>query len=127
MTPEDVSHWPFFEPRHRALADQLGAWSAGGGDPRAVLRALGEAGLLGWAIPDSLAPGRLDCRGLFLIRERLAAADAGADRLLLSQARGAAALLLCGAPEQRAQLAAARAGDVMLGLAEPGSAGVLAL
>src|SRR6185312_5079937 len=108
----DPLDWPFFAPRHRALAASLQQWSAAAvlpADAGGLLAALGEAGWLAEAVPED---GQLhDCRALFLVRETLAARDARADRALLAQAMAAAPLLFAGSPEQRAQLAAARRGS----------------
>jgi len=109
---EDPLDWPFFAPRHRALAARLQQWSAAAvlpADAAGLLAALGDAGWLAEAVPED---GQLhDCRALFLVRETLAARDARADRALLAQAMAAAPLLFAGSLEQRAQLAAARRGS----------------
>jgi alkylation response protein AidB-like acyl-CoA dehydrogenase len=109
---QDPLDWPFFAPRHRALAASLRHWSAAPvlpADAASLLAALGEAGWLAEAVPED---GQChDCRALFLVRETLAACDARADRALLAQAMAAAPLLFAGSPEQRAQLAAARRGS----------------
>lgn len=108
----DPLDWPFFAPRHRALAARLQQWAAQAvlpSDSAARLAALGEAGWLAEAIPDG--SDGYDCRALFLVRETLAACDAGADRALLAQAMAAGPLLLAAAPEQRARLAEARRGS----------------
>src|SRR5215469_11871847 len=97
--------WPFFTPRHRELAERLGAWREAPRDGAALLGELGA----GWLDPVVPEDG-YDCRALFLLRETLAEKDARADRAVLAQGMAAAPLLLAGSDEQRARLAEARRG-----------------
>src|SRR5262245_55002977 len=77
----DHLHWPFFEPKHRAFAEQLDAFTAGGaiadidhhevdGACRALVRALGKAGLLAAAVADAAPDAApIDSRQVCLARE----------------------------------------------------------
>jgi acyl-CoA dehydrogenase len=119
-------HWPFFEDRHRALADELEAWCAArppvdhsdtDAACRALVRDLGEAGWLRHTGPE------LDVRSLSLIRETLARHDGLADFAFAMQGLGMGAVTLFGSPEQRAHLEATRAGRAIaaFALTEPRS------
>ena len=103
-------NWPFFEPRHRQLATQLGAWSRQHlGNPehgndvdqqcRRLVAALGEAGWLQHCVAETLAG--FDARGICLMREQLAYHDGLADFALAMQGLGSGALSLFGTAEQR--------------------------
>jgi len=88
MPDRTFLQWPFFEARHRALAERLERWAederAGlalaAEDPdvdaatRALVGALAAGGWLRYAVPAPFgdAPDRLDVRTLCLIRETLA-------------------------------------------------------
>jgi acyl-CoA dehydrogenase len=93
--------WPFFEDRHRAFAEEIGAWELppedGGLDDRcrALVRGLGAAGFLRHCV------GELDVRTLCLARETLAHADALADFAFAMQGLGSGAVSLFGTAEQR--------------------------
>ena len=128
----DVSFldWPFFEPRHRALAVALEAWSAAHlpvdhRDVDAACRALvAMLGAGGWLRHSGAGEGeRLDVRALCLIRETLARHDGLADFAFAMQGLGMGAVSLFGSEEQRAWLARTRAGTAISGFAltEPGS------
>lgn len=122
--------WPFFEARHRELADRLEAWCrqnlpAAHADVDAVcidlVRRLGEAG---WLEYSTAASGeRLDLRSLCLIRETLARHDGLADFAFAMQGLGMGAVTLFGTASQRAWLERTRRGDAIAGFAltEPGS------
>ena len=125
-------NWPFFEERHRALAERLEAWAGGlsvdHGDVdtacRDLVRALGDAGFLDWAAVDPRAPGALDVRALCLVREILARHDGLADFAFAMQGLGSGALSLFGTERQRAAwLPAVRAGTAIaaFALTEPQS------
>ena len=114
--------WPFFEERHRRLANELGAWvlaHVGAVDhteatvddaARGYVRALAEAGWLAHCVPaDDTTP--LDVRSLCLARETLAAADGLADFAFAMQGLGSGPISLFGTPAQRrTYLPAVRAG-----------------
>ncbi len=118
--------WPFFEPKHNALAAALEAWCVvnlpvGHGDVDAacggLVAALGKAGWL------QHSGGALDVRSLCLIRETLARHDGLADFAFAMQGLGMGAVSLFGTPEQRLWLDKTRAGHAIAGFAltEPGS------
>ena len=104
--------WPFFEPRHRAMAEQLEEWAAASladidhADTDAACRRLvdylGERGWLAHTAIDPDAPDTpLDVRALCLIRETLARHDGLADFAFAMQGLGAGAISLFGTPQQR--------------------------
>jgi acyl-CoA dehydrogenase len=100
--------WPFFEPRHRELADALDQWCAANlpGDSddldaecRRLVAALGEAGLLKLCVADGdLRP---DVRSLAVARETLAYHSALADFAFAMQGLGSGAISLFGTVEQK--------------------------
>lgn len=103
--------WPFFEERHRRLAQALDAWAqerlpgaAHGADVdatcRTLVRLLGEGGWLRHAVADGTAP--IDTRAICLIRETLARHDGLADFAFAMQGLGSGAISLEGTPGQRA-------------------------
>ena len=116
--------WPFFEPRHRALAKALDAWAAehitnlhaahhdngddgdGGVDAacRACVRALGDGGWLRHAVAGRAVGGaadELDTRSLCLIRETLARHNGLADFAFAMQGLGSGAISLDGSLAQK--------------------------
>ena len=116
--------WPFFEPRHRALALALDAWAAehltnlhaakredgdagdGGVDTtcRACVRALGDGGWLRHAVAGTAVGGAsdgLDTRSLCLIRETLARHNGLADFAFAMQGLGSGAISLAGSLAQK--------------------------
>ncbi|EEB85686.1 short-chain specific acyl-CoA dehydrogenase [Roseobacter sp. GAI101] len=111
MTMSDRSFldWPFFEDRHRALADDLDAWAAGAlanvdhGDTDAACRSLvamlGDGGWLRYS--GAQGDDTLDVRSLCLIRETLARHDGLADFSFAMQGLGTGAISLFGTPEQQ--------------------------
>lgn len=112
----DLLDWPFFEPRHRALATELDAWArehlagAHGHDVdaecRALVIALGEAGWLRHAVAGSDFGGAtdvIDTRTICLIRQTLARHSGLADFAFAMQGLGSGAISLAGTPEQRAR------------------------
>jgi acyl-CoA dehydrogenase len=121
---------PFFEPRHRAWAEEVEAWAAAHAVPltdhhdaatstRALARAMGEAGLLRAAVP---ADGRLDVRSLCLAREILARHSGLADFAFAMQGLGTGPITLFGAEALRAEvLPRVRAGEWLaaFALSEP--------
>ncbi|MGG5817929.1 acyl-CoA dehydrogenase family protein [Falsiroseomonas sp. HW251] len=122
--------WPFFEPRHKAWAAEVEAWAAAhaealvdehdaDGSTIALVRAMGEAGLLRVPCPED---GRLDVRSLCLARDILARHAGLADFAFAMQGLGTGPVALFGTPAQRdAVLPAARAGTALaaFALSEP--------
>jgi acyl-CoA dehydrogenase len=109
----DRSHlaWPFFEPRHRELADQLQAWCADNcadryaddldGECRTLVRELGAAGFLKLCVADGET--RPDVRSLAIARETLAYHSALADFAFAMQGLGSGAISLFGTAEQKSE------------------------
>ena len=113
-----ATDWPFYEPRHRALARDLEAWcrthladrphpeapDAVDTECRALLALLGAGGWLRHAVPASQggASEALDVRTLCLIRETLARWNGLADFVFAMQGLGSGTVTLFGSPEQRA-------------------------
>jgi acyl-CoA dehydrogenase len=107
---QDRSHlsWPFFEPKHRELADKLQRWcetqmpEASGDldeDCRALVQALGSAGFLKLSVADG--KHRPDVRSLAIARETLAYHSALADFAFAMQGLGSGAISLFGTVEQK--------------------------
>lgn len=122
--------WPFFEDRHRALAEGLEAWCGAHlpvdhGDVDAACRGLvADLGAAGWLRHTGAGMGeRLDVRSLCLSREILARNDGLADFSFAMQGLGMGAISLFGSAEQREWLARTRSGQAIAGFAltEPGS------
>jgi acyl-CoA dehydrogenase len=131
MTDRTFLDWPFFEARHRALAEELEAWcgaNLGGIDHsdtdaacRALVGALGEAG---FAAHSAALDGGLDVRTLCLIRETLARHDGLADFAFAMQGLGTGAITLFGTDAQKQEwLPLTRAGKAIsaFALTEPAS------
>jgi alkylation response protein AidB-like acyl-CoA dehydrogenase len=133
----DTPHldWPFFEPRHRTLAAELGAWADAhlphdhGADVdaecRALVRSLGDAGWLAHAVAGTAFGGAaetIDTRSICLARETLARRSGLADFSFAMQGLGSGAISLAGTEEQkRAWLPKVAAGDAIaaFALSEP--------
>lgn len=111
MSRIDAPHldWPFFEPRHRELAQRLDAWAlehaapAHGHDAdaicQALVRALGAGGWLRHAVSGSAHGGAgdaIDTRAICLIRETLARHSGLADFAFAMQGLGSGAISLAG-------------------------------
>ena len=106
---------PFFEDRHRALAEQLDAWCAQHLQPshddvdaqcRALVRQLGSAGWLRHAVAGTAHGGVLDVidtRAICLLRETLAWHHGLADFAFAMQGLGSGAISLHGTAAQRAR------------------------
>ncbi|WP_054020901.1 acyl-CoA dehydrogenase family protein [Piscinibacter sakaiensis] len=129
--------WPFFEPRHRALAAALEAWAASalGHAPvpreqvddrcRALVRQLGAAGWLRHAVAGQAHGGAadvIDTRAICLLREILARHDGLADFAFAMQGLGSGAISLAGDAALRAHwLPRVAAGEALaaFALSEP--------
>lgn len=124
--------WPFFEDRHRTLADALDVWAAEklasvdhsdtDAACRAVVDLLGEGG---WLQHSGAMEGEsLDVRSLCLIRETLARHDGLADFSFAMQGLGTGAISLFGRAEQQVEwLPKTRSGQAIsaFALTEPQS------
>jgi acyl-CoA dehydrogenase len=109
MADHSFLSWPFFETRHRELADRLDQWCADNltgryaedldSECRALVRELGGAGLLKLAVADGKK--RPDVRSLALVRETLAYHSALADFAFAMQGLGSGAISLFGTIEQK--------------------------
>jgi alkylation response protein AidB-like acyl-CoA dehydrogenase len=111
--------WPFFEPRHAALARELDGWAAQhvahahaheraavDAECRSLARALGAAGWLKHAVGGREFGGAgdaIDTRAICLIRETLARHSGLADFAFAMQGLGSGAISLAGSAEQRAR------------------------
>ncbi|HEY1044637.1 MAG TPA: acyl-CoA dehydrogenase family protein [Telluria sp.] len=104
MADKTYLGWPFFEPRHAALEQELDAWAAQhvadmhGSDVdaecRSLVRKLGDAGWLRHAIAgDGKA---IDTRAICVIRETLARHNGLADFAFAMQGLGSGAISLFG-------------------------------
>ena len=125
MSDRSFLSWPFFEDKHRELAEMLEVW-CGAHLPVdhtdvdvaciALVRALGEAGILRHSGGE-----KLDVRSLCLIRETLARHDGLADFSFAMQGLGMGAVSLFGSDMQREWLDKTRAGTAISGfmLTEP--------
>ncbi len=126
MADRTFLNWPFFEGRHRKLAQDLECWSKENltavdhgdvdGSCRSLVTALGAAG---WTQYSGAGTGEtLDVRSLCLIRETLARHDGLADFAFAMQGLGTGAISLFGTPQQQAQwLPLTRAGQAIAGFA----------
>ena len=109
--------WPFFDDAHRDLEQRLDAWASEhmpaltanehhdlDGTCVAIVRALGEAGFAGYAVPASGGGNleKLDVRTLCVIRETLARHNALADFAFAMQGLGSGPVSLFGNTEQQA-------------------------
>jgi len=109
MADRSFLAWPFFEPRHRELADQLQQWCADNlagryaedvdSDCRALVRELGAAGFLKLCVADG--KHRPDVRSLAIARETLAYHTGLADFAFAMQGLGSGAISLFGTVEQK--------------------------
>ncbi|MDX8493526.1 acyl-CoA dehydrogenase family protein [Mesorhizobium sp. VK22B] len=132
MPDRSFLSWPFFEDRHRQLAEQLDAWCAKNlpvdhhdvdGACRELVAKLGRDGWLQPTALDPDEPGPLDVRTLCITRETLARHDGLADFAFAMQGLGTGALTLFGTPDQQRWLAKTRAGQAIsaFALSEPRS------
>lgn len=120
--------WPFFEPRHRTLAEKLEAWAGANlkavdhhdvdAACRSLVAKLGEAGFLMHTAPGDGDAGKIDVRTLALTRETLARYSGLADFAFAMQGLGAGPISLFGTPAQRAAwLPKTRAGKAIAAFA----------
>jgi acyl-CoA dehydrogenase len=110
--------WPFFDARHKQLAKELRAWAAltvpkivGADHSRAavdasckkLVKALGEAGWLKYAVPSPHGGHfpQLDVRSLAIIRETLGYYSGLADFAFAMQGLGSGSIALFGSTEQK--------------------------
>lgn len=130
MPDRSFLDWPFFEERHRELAEALDDWAArhlpaDHADIDAACRGLvTDLGRAGFLRHSGAAEGEtLDLRTLCLIRETLARHDGLADFAFAMQGLGMGAVSLFGSPEQRTWLERTRAGEAIaaFALTEPAS------
>jgi Acyl-CoA dehydrogenases len=107
----DFLDWPFFDDSHRALAEKLDAFAASGALShidhsdtdnacRAIVKALGQAGLLD-AATGAGGTRPIDSRAACLTRETLAWHDGLADFAFAMQGLGTGAIGLSGSEELR--------------------------
>ena len=133
MADRSFLDWPFFEPRHRALAARLEEWSGReiglGVHPhpdvdaecRRLVRLLGDAGWFEQAVPTGGADA-LDVRTLCLVREILARHSGLADFVFAMQGLGTGSIALFGSEAQKQRyLPPVRAGEriAAFALSEP--------
>ena len=122
----DHLDWPFFEARHRSLAEKLGQWCAANatdthgsdvdGECRSLVRRLGEAGFLTLCIGDGDRPP--DVRSLAIARETLAWYSGLADFTFAMQGLGSGAISLAGnARQKQAWLPKVASGEVIAAFA----------
>ena len=135
MPDRSFQSWPFFEPHHRALAEQLEAWADNNlahvahddvdATCRKLVAVLGRDGWLKHTAPDPATPSdKLDVRTLALIRETLARYSGLADFAFAMQGLGAGPISLFGSSAQRDKwLRETRAGEAIaaFALTEPAS------
>lgn len=131
MADKTFLDWPFFDDKHRVLADELEAWASVNltdldhSDTDTLcselVRTLGDAGYLKYS---ATITGSLDVRSLCLIRETLARYDGLADFSFAMQGLGTGALSLFGSDEQKEEwLTQTRTGNAIsaFALTEPQS------
>ena len=131
MVDRSFLTWPFFEDRHRVLADRLDSWAQANlsqlnhtdtdATCRKLVRMMGDAGWLEYSASEV---GTLDVRTLCLIRETLARHDGLADFAFAMQGLGTGAITLFGTHKQKATwLTQTRAGSAIsaFALTEPQS------
>ncbi|WP_050929879.1 acyl-CoA dehydrogenase family protein [Aestuariivita boseongensis] len=126
MPDRSFLDWPFFDDRHRALAEALDDWAAkhlpvDHADVDAACRSLvADLGRGGWLRHTG---GDLDVRTLCLIRETLARHDGLADFSFAMQGLGTGAISLFGDDEQKQWLEKTRTGKAIsaFALTEPRS------
>ena len=115
MADRSFLAWPFFDARHRELAEALEDWAAReigeahgqdvDAECRDLVRKLGTSGWLRHCVPAEYggASEALDVRSLCLIREALARYSGLADFAFAMQGLGSGTISLFGTPEQKAE------------------------
>ena len=116
MSDSAYLDWPFFEPRHGALARELDTWAAANvrdahdkdvdAACRKLVRSLGEAGWLQHAVAGREFGGSestIDTRAICLVRETLARHSGLADFAFAMQGLGSGAISLAGSDEQKSR------------------------
>jgi acyl-CoA dehydrogenase len=132
MADRSFLDWPFFEDRHRRLAQDLDGWSADtlrdidhGCTDSACHILVSRLGKAGWLDHTAAADGEtLDVRSLCLTREILARHDGLADFAFAMQGLGTGAISLFGSHAQKSEwLPLTRTGKAIaaFALTEPGS------
>jgi acyl-CoA dehydrogenase len=134
MLDRSFLRWPFFEERHRALAEQLETWAAQhcahvdhrdvDAACRELVRNLGRDGWLKHTAPGDGSKENIDVRTLALIRETLARHAGLADFAFAMQGLGAGPISLFGTSAQKAEwLSKTRSGAAIaaFALSEPAS------
>ncbi len=109
MTDLSFLDWPFFEDRHRALAETIDRWATTNvaglvdhsdvdGSCRRLVAALGKAGFLAHVVPEGYGGPQptLDVRSLCIARETLARHDGLADFAFAMQGLGTGSISLYG-------------------------------
>ena len=109
MPDRSFLSWPFFEPKHRELAEALQRWCADNianrfsddldSECRTLVRELGAAGLLKLCVADG--DTRPDVRSLAIARETIAYHSPLADFAFAMQGLGSGAISLFGTIEQK--------------------------
>ena len=110
----ETLNWPWFADSHRELHQKLSQWLADHADLiehdhdtdaacRRIVKALGQAGWLQFAVPAEFGgkSDRLDVRSLCIIRETLARASGLADFSFAMQGLGAGPISLFGSDDLR--------------------------
>ncbi|MBR9865145.1 MAG: acyl-CoA dehydrogenase [Rhodobacteraceae bacterium] len=134
MADRTFLNWPFFEDRHRQLANDLDSWatehlaaidhSDTDNACRSIVAALGKGGWLTHSAVDPQRNAPLDVRTLCLIRETLARHDGLADFGFAMQGLGTGAISLFGSDAQKSEwLSKTRKGEAIsaFALTEPQS------
>jgi acyl-CoA dehydrogenase len=135
MSDVQYLDWPFFEARHKLLANDLDVWATRhvphdhGTDVdtecRSLVRSLGQAGWLRHAVGGKHgAAEAIDTRAICLIRETLARHSGLADFAFAMQGLGSGAISLQGTAEQKERyLPRVAAGEAIaaFALSEPGA------
>jgi acyl-CoA dehydrogenase len=134
MIDRSFLNWPFFEERHRDLAERLETWAAQhcihidhrdvDAACRELVHKLGRDGWLKHSAPGDDASEKIDVRTLAMVRETLARHSGLADFAFAMQGLGAGPISLFGTPAQKAQwLPKTRSGAAIaaFALTEPAS------
>ena len=136
MADRTFHDWPFFEARHRAIADEVEAWAGANVERivdeapdiddacRRLVASMAEAGITRHAViaPHGGAGPSLDVRTLCLIRETLARHHGLADFAFAMQGLGSGPIVLFGTSDQRQRFLPRIAAGTSLGafaLTEP--------